>query len=79
MSEYQKLENPQLLHLENENGFIIATKIDMSNINNKIVLFRGKYYNYDDGEMTGGNSAEVQYSLSEDVFFQLDKDNNPID
>lgn len=73
MTEFQNLENPQLLHLESENGFIIATEIDMSNINNKIILFRGKYYNYDNGDISGGNKAQVQYSLSEDVFFGLDE------
>jgi hypothetical protein len=48
MSEFQKIENPQLIELEGENGFIIATEIDLSMISNKVVLFKGKYYNYDD-------------------------------
>lgn len=78
-TDFQKLENPQLLHLENENGFIIATEIDMTNINNKIILFRGTYYNYDDGKATEGNVSQVQYSLSEDTFFKLGENGNPID
>jgi hypothetical protein len=48
-------------------------------ISNKVVLFKGKYYNYDDWELTGGNLAEIQYSLTEDTYYQLDKDGKPID
>lgn len=79
MEEFQKLENPRLIHLDSENGVIIATEIDLSILSNKIIFFKGKYYNYDDGQMVGGNMMQVQYSLSQDAYFKLDENGEILD
>ena len=75
MKNYQKLEEPQLIELDGENGFIIATLIDMSQMKNKLVLFKGEYFNYDEGEVKGCGIKELQYSLEEEGYYNVGNEN----
>lgn len=67
MHDFQKLNNPQLVELEGEYGFIIATDVDVSEIRNGLMFMQGESYNYDDGELTNQGKRKVQYSLNEDA------------
>jgi len=72
---YQKLTEPKLIKLEGELGFIIATEIDISNIENGVMLFRGDGYNYDNLKKTELDSKgliEIQFSVEEDQYHLLD-------
>lgn len=75
MKNYQKIETPQLIELDGENGFIIATSIDLSQIKNKLVLFKGKSFNYDEGEVKGCGIKELQYSLEEEGYYNVGDEN----
>ncbi len=79
MRDFQKLETPQLIELEGEIGFIIATEIDVSEMRNSIIFMKGKSYNYEDGEMDPQGIKEVQYSLSEDAYHEVDEHGRIID
>jgi len=76
---FQKLEIPQLVELEKYLEFVIATEIDVSEMINKIILMRGDIFNYEDGEITEEPTVEIQYSLSEDGHFGVDKNGEPLD
>jgi len=74
---YHKLTEPKLIKLENELGFIIATEIDISNIENGVMLFRGKGYNYENlkkmgVELDSKGLIEMQFSVGEDQYHLLD-------
>jgi hypothetical protein len=79
VNEYQKLDTPQLVQLDSEFGFVIATEIDLSLINNGIILLRGRSYDYENGEVIKGNVKEVNYSIAENSRFDLDDDGKVID
>lgn len=68
---FMKLENPVLYKTENDNDFIIVTHIDLDNISNRIMLVKGKLYNYDDGKALGGSDVEMQLDLTENGIFDL--------
>ena len=72
LHEYQKLEIPLLVELQNELGFIIATEIDLSLIKHGIVLLKGCSYDFESGEVIKGKKTEVKYSISEDSYYDLD-------
>jgi len=75
---YQPIE-PRLIKLEGEYGFIIATEIDISNIENGVMLFRGNGFGYDDGILTTKNRMEIQFGVEEDQHHLLDDKGNAID
>ncbi|PLR72236.1 hypothetical protein [Bacillus sp. UMB0728] len=79
MKEYQKLDTPQLVELQNELGFIIATEIDLSLAKNGVLLLKGRSYDFESSEVVQGNFKEVQYTLSEDSNYDLDEDGKVID
>ena len=73
--KYQKLTESKLIRLEGEYGFIIATEIDISNIENGVMLFRGDGYNYEDlkkAELDSKGLIEIQFSVEEDQYHLLD-------
>ena len=74
MKNYQKLEEPQLIELDGENGFIIATLIDMSQMKNKVILLKGKSFSYDEGEVKDCGIKEIQYSLEEEGYYNISND-----
>lgn len=77
--EYQKLETPQLVELQNDLGFIIATEIDLSLFKNGLLFLKGRSYDFESGEVLQGNVKEVQYSISEDSYYNLDENGKVID
>lgn len=79
MEYFQKLQEPQLVELEGEMGFIIATEIDISQMKNGLIFMRGQSYNYEDGELEKGKVKVVQYSTNEDAYYELDENGKPID
>lgn len=79
MRDYQKLDNPQLMQLDSEYGFIIATEIDLSLINNGILLLKGRSYDYENGDVIKRNVKEIQYSIMENSRFDLDENGKVID
>lgn len=79
MNDYQKLENPKLVELDSELGFIIATEIDLSLFNNGILLLKGQSYDYENGEVVKGNVKEINYSFMENGHFDLDENGKVID
>lgn len=79
MRDYQKLETPQLIELDSEYGFIIATEIDISEINNGIIFIKGRSYNYENGEIEKGRIREIQYNSMFDAQYELDEEGNFID
>jgi hypothetical protein len=79
MSDYQKLDTPQLMLLDSELGFIIATEIDLSLINNGVILLKGHSYDYENGVVVKGNVKEISYSISENSRYDLDDNGKVID
>ncbi|MCT8138623.1 hypothetical protein H1D32_13255 [Anaerobacillus sp. CMMVII] len=79
MDEFQKLENPQLVELDGEYGFVIVTEIDMSLIKSGVIVMRGKSYNYESGEIIKSNDKEIQYSIHENAYYNLDDNGKVID
>lgn len=79
MSEYQKLDAPQLTLMDSEYGFIVATEVDLSLINNGIILLKGRSYDYENGEVIKGDIKEIQYSIMENCRFDLDENGKVID
>lgn len=79
MSDFQKLNNPQLTLLDSEFGFIVATEIDLSLINNGVILLKGHSYDYENGEVIKGNIKEISYSISENCRYNLDENGKVID
>lgn len=76
MRNYQKLEEPQLVELDGELGFIIVAEIDISEIKNKIIFMRGESFNYEDGTIEKQRIKEIQYSVNEDSYYELDEKGN---
>lgn len=68
---YIKLENPVLYKTENDNDFIIVTHIDIEDLSLKVMLAKGRLYNYDDGEVTGGEEVEMQLDLTENGIWDV--------
>lgn len=68
---YIKLENPVLYKTENDNDFIIVTHIDVEDLSLKVMLAKGRLYNYDDGEVTGGEEVEMQLDLTENGIWDV--------
>jgi hypothetical protein len=79
VSEYQKLDVPQLVQLDSEFGFIVATEIDLSLINNGVIQLRGRSYDYESGEVIKGNVKEINYSIAENGRYDLDDNGKVID
>lgn len=79
MKDYQKLENPQLMQLDGEYGFFIATEIDLSLINNGVMLLKGRSYSYESGEVARGFVVEVEYSITGNARYYLDNNGKVID
>ncbi|MGN7243270.1 hypothetical protein ACTHQC_07310 [Bacillus paralicheniformis] len=79
MRDYQKLEAPQLIELDGEYGFIIAPKIDISEMRNGIIFMTGQSYNYEDGEVKKGRIIEVECRTMFDARRELDGNGNIID
>ncbi|MCY7774924.1 MULTISPECIES: hypothetical protein [Bacillus] len=79
MKDYQKLETPQLIELAGEYEFIIATKIDISEIRSGIIFMKGQSCNYENGEILEGNIKEVSYSVMQNEYFDLDEKGKVID
>lgn len=79
MKEYQKLEVPQLVELQNDLGFIIATEIDLSLTKHGVLLLKGRSYDFESGEVIQGNVKEVKYTISEDIYYNLDENGKAID
>ena len=78
MNDFQMLENPQLVELDGESGFVIATEVNLSVIKNGWIYMRGQSYNYENGELLKGKVKELHYNIREDAYFDLDKDGKAI-
>ena len=78
MNGFQTLENPQLVELDGESGFVIATEVDLSVIKNGWIYMRGQSYNYENGELLKGKVKELQYNIKENAYFDLDEDGKVI-
>ena len=79
MNGFQTLENPQLVELDGELGFVIATEVDLSLIKNGWIYMRGQSYNYENGELLKGKEKELHYNIMEKAYYDLDKDGKIID
>lgn len=79
MKEFQKLETPQLIELDDEKKFVIVTEIDLSEMKNHLIFMRGKSYNYEIGQVIEGKLVEIQYSVTEDGYCRIDENGNFID
>ncbi|WP_373896401.1 hypothetical protein [Virgibacillus sp. CBA3643] len=73
MNGYQKLEQPQLVELEGEIGFVIVTEIDISETKNGMIFMRGESYNYEDGTLEKQRTKEIQYSTTEESYFDTNE------
>lgn len=71
---FQQLEEPLLIELNNENRFVIVTEVDYSEIKNMFVFMRGISYCYDDGKVSEEGRVWIQYSLTEDAILPIDED-----
>jgi len=73
MRDFQKLDQPQLVELQGELGFVIVTEIDVSEMKNSLLFMRGKAYNYENGELTETGIKEIQYSVNEGAYYNVDE------
>jgi len=72
--DFQQLEEPLLVELNDGNRFVIVTEVDYSEIKNLLVFMRGISYCYDDGKVTEEGRVWIRYSLTEDAFLPIDED-----
>ena len=79
MNIFQKLDSPQLVELDGELGFVIATEVDLSLIKNGWIYMRGQSYNYENGELIKRKVKELHYNIIERAYYDLDKDGKVID
>lgn len=73
MPNYQKLEEPQIIEIDSHLCFVVATEIDLTQLKNGLVSFRGKSYEYEDGEVVEGNIMTVNNSLVHEGYLEFDK------
>lgn len=78
MRDYHKLEPAQLIELDSEYEFIIATEIDISEIRSGIIFMKGQSYYYEHGELVKLNLKEISYSVMQNEYFNLDEKGNVI-
>ncbi|MFS0560095.1 hypothetical protein AB1K91_05095 [Terribacillus sp. 179-K 1B1 HS] len=76
--DYQKLSEPKLIELDSVFGFVIATEISLD-IAIGMISFRGKSYEYDDGNLQESEIKEINYSIKLESYFELDEKGNVID
>ena len=79
MNGFQTLDNPQLVELDGESGFVIVREVDLSLMKNGWIYMRGQSYNYENGDLLKGKAKELHYNIMEKAYYDLDKDGKIID
>lgn len=78
--EYQKLEYPKLIELQNDLTFIIATEIDVSLVDKGLLFMRGHIYDYENAEVIKReNKVEICHRVNEASYDKIDEFGNLID
>lgn len=71
---YEKLEEPQIIELDSHLAFVLATEVDFTHLKYGLIFFKGKHYDYEDGEVVFVKEyIELQYSLSQDGYSTMDE------
>ena len=68
MSEdhYEKLTEPKIIELDSSMEFLLATEVDLSNVVNGIIYFRGEHYTFESGTVACENEKyELRYSIKQ--------------
>lgn len=77
---WEKLEEPQIIELDSHLAFVLATEVDYTDLKIGIIFFKGKHYNYEDGDVVFENEyIELQYSISQDGYLSMDETGKYID
>lgn len=79
MENYTKLNEPQLIELDSELGFVIATHVDFSLIKNGVIIFKGESYDYENGKVQKQHDKEVRFDVIQNCYYNLDDKGKVID
>lgn len=77
---WEKLEEPQIIELDSHLAFVLATEVDFTHLKYGLIFFKGKHYDYEDGEVVFEDEyIELQYSLAQDGYITMDKTGKVMD